>query len=567
MPRPRSVCVTPESRHAVQPSDCRVEGARCDVRTALQLRVVADTVSDGAARGDRVVRRGRWAPVFSFAIAALLVLSGASATGAAPLSMPATIRVILSVDGPLLRIDPADRAALEIEGQPFEAARSEGLITVGAGLRYLALPAQRVPDEARGLAITGPAAAAAPGVLLVGPYGPGESDQRHRRMLHAALGVAPRVTAPRSVLQVGSWATGALPHNVRVVPPDLHAISRVNGRPYRGALEARFEEDRWWVVNEVSFGDYLTSVVGAEMPASWELEALKAQAVAARNYALHHLRPEASFDICDDQRCQAYSGVASEYERTRMAVEATAGVVAVFDGKLIEALYSANAGDYTESAENVWGAPVPYLQAVPSPGDAEALGISWGAEGYRWTREIPLTALRDYQTFKRAGIGDIIDLQVVERAASGRPLRLEVVGDCGRLELTGDEIRIAFGLPSAFVDVSIRPPHLLELINPTARRRGALLDQGYHILATRRSVAFDTAPSDVRLYNGAVWVIQFVVPTRAVFSGRGYGHGVGMSQWGAQGMARAGHTYDEILRHYYPGIQLENLDQASPSSP
>ena len=173
------------------------------------------------------------------------------------------------------------------------------------------------------------------------------------------------------------------------------------------------------VVNHVALADYLASVVGAEMPRNWEIEALKAQAVAARTYAIQHLQPNEMYDICDNQNCQAYGGVGSESERTQAAVAATTGIVAMFNGAPIEALYSANAGDVTESSEHVWGTAVPYLRSVPSPGDAAALSVSWGAEGYRWTRAIPLPELAEYRTFRNGGVGAIVDLPRPRTDAGG----------------------------------------------------------------------------------------------------------------------------------------------------
>ena len=368
--------------------------------------------------------------------------------------------------------------------------------------------------------------------------------------------MAARVLPPRPTLAVGDWATFELPQRLNVQPADLRAAIWLNGTPYRGGFDIRREETGFRVVNHVALADYLASVVGTEMPRNWEMEALKAQAVAARTYAIQHLQPNEFYDICDNQDCQAYGGVRSESERTQAAVAATAGIVAVFNGAPIEALYSANAGDVTESSEHVWGTAVPYLRSVPSPGDAAALSVSWGAEGYRWTRTIPLPELAEYRAFRNEGVGTIVDLRVLELTPAGRPLRVLVVGTAGEVELYGDQVRTALGLPSAFVDLELAPVTSVELIGAAPRRFGALLEEGHRIASVRRSIAFATAPPDIELVNGAVHVAVFERPPSLILSGRGFGHGLGMSQWGAQGMALAGHTYDEILTHYYTGIEL-----------
>ncbi len=433
------------------------------------------------------------------------------------------------------------------------------MVVVGSGLRYLSAPLDRIPPEMTDLGIGGPAAESRVRRFLVGPYGGDNHDLRHRRLLRTELGVAPALTEPRNGAQIGRWAKWSESAALSIVPTDLAAITTLNGRPYRGAFAISLTRDRLTVINTVRLADYLASVVGAEMPAGWELEALKAQAVAARTYALRNLQPSANFDICDDQRCQAYNGVGTESPQTRDAVAATGGVVAIFDDELIQAFYSANAGDFTESAENVWGLPEPYLRAVASPGDAAALSVGWGSAGYRWRREMHPAEFQAIRPVREAGIGEALELRVTRTADSGRPLTVRVLGSDGVLDLTGDEIRTAFRLPSAFMQISVAPPRKLELINPTTRRTGALIEDRYEQVERRRSVAFMVAPPDIRLYNGAVVVAEFERPETIVFDGRGFGHGVGMSQWGAQGMALDGHAYDEILKYYYQGIELRVL--------
>ena len=472
------------------------------------------------------------------------------------LEIPSTIRVLLSIHDPVVRIEPPPNAITRVDGQ---ASGSDGsLIAAGPGLRYLSLPDTAVPAEMRGLTVDAAASRAAPGQALVGPYGWDDRAWRHARRLYAELGVAPRLLPRQAGLQIGRRVQ-PLPTTIEVVPARSRDVSRVNGQPYRGVLRMTFQESGYSVINELPLPAYLASVVGAEMPASWDLDALKAQAVAARTYALRNRTPDGPFDICDNQNCQAYHGVASESARTRVAVSETAREVATYNGELIQAFYSANAGDYTESSENIWGTALPYLRAVASPTDAEALTVAWGAQGYRWRRELSLADLRQSPVVQAARVGDVRDIRVLSTTQSGRPLRLQLTGTAGALTLEGDAIRTAFGLPSNFVEVSLAEPRVIQLINPTARRRASLIEDGYRLARLRRSVAFDAAPADVHLYNNAVLVAEFTQPTRAVFSGRGLGHGVGMSQWGAQGMAQQGHTYREILLHYYPGIELRQL--------
>ncbi len=493
-------------------------------------------------------------------VALVLALLAGSGVGAQQheLALPAVIRVLLSDIGDNVTLEPQGAAQAVVDGRPLDVAPGQRVV-IGRSAWFLAFAAAASEPWAREVGVAGPVGKADPSLVHVGPYIDAVALERHRRLLRTEVGVAPRLLAPRPTLAVGDWGTYELPSRLGVRPAERDAATRLNGKSYRGGFDIRRDDAGFLIVNHVGLADYLASVVGAEMPRNWEIEALKAQAVAARTYAIQHLQPDAIFDICDNQDCQAYGGMRSESDRTRAAVAETAGVVALFDGAPIEALYSANAGDVTESSEHVWGNAVPYLRSVPSPGDAAALSVSWGAEGYRWTRMISLPELADYRTFRNGGVGAVIDLRVLERTPAGRPLRVLVVGTSGELELYGDQIRTALGLPSAFVELELAPVSSLELIGAAPRRFGVLLREGHQITSVRRSIAFEAAPPDIELVNGAVHVAVFERPASLILSGRGFGHGLGMSQWGAQGMALAGHTYDEILTHYYTGIELRAL--------
>ena len=513
-----------------------------------------------AAMGGPAARLRATAVIAVSGVALALALLAATDVGAQQrdLTLPEVIRVLLSDVGQTLTLVPHAPSTAVIDGRPRDVAPGQRIV-FGHSSRFLAFTAESAAPWARRIGVDGPVREAEPGLTHLGPYADFALLERHRRLLRVEAGVTARVLPPRPTLAVGDWATFELPRSLNVQPDEPHAAMWLNGKPYRGGFDIRRGEAGFLVVNHVALADYLASVVGAEMPRNWEIEALKAQAVAARTYAIQHLQPNEIYDLCDNQNCQAYGGVRSESERTQAAVAATAGIVAVFNGAPIDALYSANAGDVTESSEHVWGTAVPYLRSVPSPGDAAAMSVSWGAEGYRWTRTIPLPELAEYRAFRNGGVGAIVDLRVLEHTPAGRPLRVLVIGTAGEVELYGDQVRTALGLPSAFVDLELAPVTSVELIGAAPRRFGALLQDGHRITSVRRSIAFATAPPDIELVNGAVHVAVFERPPSLILTGRGFGHGLGMSQWGAQGMALAGHSYDEILTHYYTGIELRAL--------
>ena len=494
------------------------------------------------------------------ALAVVLVL-GPHPSGAAP-TLPETIRVQLTVAPGALRLVPPAAATVRVDAQPLPAEPTA--MTVGWALRYLRLPTLDATPIVDVLATRTPEGTWPDGQLLIGPYGWDGRERRDRRVLRSEIGAAPALATPRAGLHVGRRILAPLPKSIDIQPRDLAEVTTINDRPYRGRVGVDLSSGDPQVVNELRLADYLASVVGAEVPPSWEVEALKAQAVAARNYAVQQVDPSAAYDICDSQNCQAYGGVASEYPSTIQAVRETSGVVAMYEGDLIAAYYSANMGDHTTSAVDVWGRDVPYLRGVPSPSDGEALSTSWGAEGYRWTRAIPLHRLADLKTGSGV-LGELSEVRVLRSAQSGQPAEVELLGNQGAVTLSGDAIRITLGLPSGFAEFRTIPAERLVLLNPTPQRVAALQADGYAMKQRRRSLAFDEAPTDVRLVRGSLDVVEFRLPPRLVVNGRGLGHGVGMSQWGAQGLAKDGHSFDQILTHYYQGIVVERVGQESDS--
>lgn len=274
--------------------------------------------------------------------------------------------------------------------------------------------------------------------------------------------------------------------------------SHGDGERSVGVLQASGE------VEQMDLESYLVGVVLAEMPADFELEALKAQAVVARTYTCRRLN-QGKHDhasVCTDSDCcQAFRTVADyisqggseeAVERVREAVRETAGDVLTYQGDLIDATYFSCSGGFTEDAVAVWGEDVPYLQSVESPGEEDAP---------RFSDELCLTAQELEEKLGIAGAGPLENwFGAQTRTEGGGVDEIEI---CGEL-FTGKELR-----------------KLLDL----------------------RSTAFD-----VEVQGDTV-----------LFETRGFGHRVGMSQYGAQAMALDGKRYDEILLHYYQQTTLEDL--------
>ena len=334
----------------------------------------------------------------------------------------------------------------------------------------------------------------------------------------------------------------------------------VNGRGFRGTLETSVDDDGGAIiVNTVETGVYLASVVGSEEPSTWESEALAAQAIAARTYLITHLGRHDHYDLEGDTRDQEYDGVGNEVRTTLRAVERTAGMVITYQGRPIEALYSANAGGVTENSENVFANALPYLRSVPSPQDQIAANSSFGHTSWEWDREFTAPLLGEYMRVRGLDVGTPTKIEVIQKSSTGRPLVTRVTGTLGSKDLKMESARFYFGLKSNFFDPQLLPPQT-EWVSPRDTDRLRDMD----VLGAKRIRAnWDfTFDQYGRRQGIVVTEILFQLPARFDFVGRGFGHSVGMSQWGAQGMALGGAKYDEILKHYYQGVELTTVGGA-----
>jgi SpoIID/LytB domain protein len=332
-------------------------------------------------------------------------------------------------------------------------------------------------------------------------------------------------------------------------------VLAVNGRAFRGTFElAPDDEGDMVVVNTVSTHDYLASVVGSEEPSSWEAEALASQAIAARTYLYTHLAKHRSYDLEGDTRDQEYDGTVNEDPRTLNAVERTAGLVVTYRGTPIEALYSANAGGVTEDSETVFANALPYLRSVPSPGDAVAKDSSWGHTSWEWTKELSATQLRDYLQQRGLSVGTPTGIRLTAVSSTGRVIGATITGTAGSQPIGKDRARYYFGLMSSLFTVAVTPTGANERVDAANTARISALELlGSHVVRTSFEILRDGTGNELGL---RVTGYLYELPATFVFTGKGFGHGVGMSQWGAQGMALAGSSYQEILAHYYVGTAL-----------
>ena len=337
-------------------------------------------------------------------------------------------------------------------------------------------------------------------------------------------------------------------------------ILTFNGRAYRGTIDiTRDDEGDMIVVNQVDTGAYLASVVGSEEPTTWMPEALAAQAIAARTYLSRHLGKHDNYDLEGDTRDQEYDGIGGESDSTVKAVARTAGMIATYRGSPIEALYSANAGGITEDSENVYANALPYLRSVPSPADDIAEASSWGHTSWQWKTEFTAPQLRSYIGGRGIDVGDPQRIELTRLTGTGRVLSAKIVGSNGSRDIGKDTARYYFGLRSTLFTVETHPEET-EYVEASNVERVRQLD--FLGASIERTFTVSVKDPDRTIHTLRVLGWQYRLPARFVFTGKGYGHGVGMSQWGAQGMALAGKSAEEILTHYYQGIAITNLGGA-----
>ncbi|MFS0863094.1 SpoIID/LytB domain-containing protein [Fredinandcohnia sp. 179-A 10B2 NHS] len=338
------------------------------------------------------------------------------------------------------------------------------------------------------------------------------------------------------------------PNAIQVISEDL---VKINDRRYRGIAEVGFNSSGTLAgINELPMEEYLYGVVPRELPPVpyGEIEAQKSQAVAARTYAFAGLgkRSKDGYDLLPTTSDQVYGGFEDEHPISNQAVDETRGVVATYEGKLITAVFNSTSGGFSANNEDIWSSDaVPYLRGVPDAqrgksfehvpslevfknssnsnslramknGDFESDWSKYHRWNFEWTAEEISDVL---STSFNKEVGKVYEINVIERSSSGRVLEIEFVTESGNLYAYKDSIR-----------------SYLKYINSSGNQ-ASLLSTLFHIEPVKNK---QTDEIGFKVYGG------------------GWGHGVGLSQTGAVGMAEKGASFEKILKHYYQGIDLED---------
>lgn len=327
----------------------------------------------------------------------------------------------------------------------------------------------------------------------------------------------------------------------------------IEGKRYRGSAVFQLYGSTTNVINLVNLEEYLYSVVGQEMSPSWPIESLKAQAVCARSYALRNYTryDKYGFDLDSTVASQAYPGYNSEDPNVIRAVDETKGQILTYNGELAEPLYFSTSGGSTENAENVWGGKVPYLVSVEDPYEPTDLPSK-----ANWRVTLSVAEIEGILKNKGVDIGELTDITILSNTPSGRVLDIKLSGTNGEKIYSKDGARtfLSGRLYSQmyYVEKPVGSIYVLNGENKVSEVSGST-----YVISGSGNV--EKAENPFVLTKNGTEQLSGASASEYTFVGKGYGHGVGMSQWGAHGMAKAGFTYDQILTHYYTGTTISNI--------
>ena len=418
-------------------------------------------------------------------------------------------------------------------------------------------------------------------------------DASGRKTTHGGT-VRLSMSSARSVLVDGKPRT--LPVTLSSSAPLLFGKTR-----FRGNIRIAGTADGLSVINVVDSEAYLRGVLKMEANPAWPTEALKAQAIVSRTYALRRISGSngREYDVSDSTESQVYRGVNAEDPRCDAAIRSTHGMVLSYGGSIAFTPFHSDSGGNTADIRDVWGGSYPYLSGSKEP-------VSYASPNSDWERRLSASEIESILLRLKKSVGRVSNISVQTSDRAGRAVQLLVSGSNGRASVKAHDFRMAAGssvikstmfsvtasgapsiasaapapksrpqeivgntqtsgknrsIPLSTTPMSFREEQaLMTLTEQGAFSTEELLDmlkrpetrKGYLIEAINRSKGSNrprvTPPTEP--YSGSGGGQSFL------FTGKGWGHGVGMSQWGAKSLAEAGWSHKKILQHYFPGTEL-----------
>ncbi len=364
---------------------------------------------------------------------------------------------------------------------------------------------------------------------------------------------------------------------ITIVPVgNIKIIIVFNGQKYhyRGNIEIDFDKEhkKLNVINIIGIEEYLYGVLKKEISPRWPAEALKTQAIAARTFAIFNMNKyiDEGYNICASTNSQAYGGVNHEDPLTNKAVDETRGVIMTYKGKPINAVYHSDSGGYTEDSENVWGSFLPYLRSVKSKFEEKVF-----PPYHTWTCSIDEKDLTKKLQKQGYTINSVVSIEPVNKSETGRISELAFITNNNEvinmkannfrsligvdlirstlfsIKVIGEEISIAKDTEDKkeIEDKEEQRQSTKEILE---QKKDWTIKELLELMMKRKEEREKEKVEKIP----KVEIVKSNTLFTFIFSGSGNGHGVGMSQWGAYGMAIQGFSYQDILKYYYQGINI-----------
>jgi stage II sporulation protein D len=305
------------------------------------------------------------------------------------------------------------------------------------------------------------------------------------------------------------------------------------------------------IINVLPLEEYLYGVVPSEIEASSHIEALKAQAVAARTYALSSMSKHSKyfFNLCSTTDCQVYGGYDKENTSTNKSIDDTRGKIVTYNGKPATTYFFSSDGGSTEDCKNVWSADLPYLKSVE---DNYESGNSWN---YSWKQTLTSDKIKSLMQGKGYDLGDITNIEATKLSNAGRVVEMVITGTKGTKTFKNEPCRTILGLPSQMFNIASDADTILTA---TGKDNDVIQLGDKNVMTADGLKTLASEDNKITLLSGdGIKKSTPIIPKTFTITGKGWGHAVGMSQEGAKGMANQGFTYDQILTHFYTGTIIE----------
>ena len=320
------------------------------------------------------------------------------------------------------------------------------------------------------------------------------------------------------------------------------------------------------VVNVLPLGTYIRGVIPYELGSSYPEESTKAMAIIAATFAVYNENRHSSygFDVCTGQHCQVYRGIGTSshrYETDKIVscCNAVKGMVITYNKEPIQAVYHSSNGGFTENSENVWVAALPYLRSVEEKFEQTTEGATRGQLGI-WTTSLTADQITKKLNDNGYSIGKVKSVEVTKRSEAGSVLELSISDGSKTVVLKKENMRMVLGtdilLSQNFKVLHEGSVYVNDGVELSSGLSGAYVmgADGVAVLLpdTARTVLTGSGQTVVNEGSGG--------SDEWTFDGKGWGHSLGLCQWGSIGMGRAGYTFDQIIKYYFTGVQISGFD-------